>query len=97
MDERYHLRGREDAPVLTKYPSEYMTSGNIFVSCEAEERLLPETLRIIGEDVVIYASDFPHWDAEFPANIQHLLAREDLTESQRAKVAGQNAKRLYNL
>ena len=97
MDERYHLRGREDAPVLTKYPSEYMTSGNIFVSCEAEERLLPETLRIIGKDVVIYASDFPHWDAEFPANIQHLLAREDLTESQRAKVAGQNAKRLYNL
>lgn len=97
MDERYHLRGRVDATVLTKPPSEYMASGNLFVSCEAEERLLPETLRIIGEDAVVYASDFPHWDAEFPANIQHLLAREDLSETQRAKVAGLNAKRLYGL
>lgn len=97
MDERYHLRGHVDAPLLTKSPSEYLESGNIFISCEAEERLLPETLRILGDDVIVYASDFPHWDAEFPGNIQHLLAREDLTESQRAKVAGLNAKRLYGL
>ena len=97
MDERYHLRGHVDAPLLTKSPSEYLESGNIFISCEAEERLLPETLRILGDDVIVYASDFPHWDAEFPGNIQHLLAREDLTESQRSKVAGLNAKRLYGL
>ncbi len=97
MDERYHLRGRVDAPILTRAPSEYLADGNIFISCEAEERLLPETLRILGDDVIMYASDFPHWDAEFPGNIQHLLARDDLTESQRAKVAGLNAKRLYNL
>ena len=97
MDERFHLRGRVDAPLLVKPPSEYVRSGNIFISCEAEERLLPETLRILGDDVIVYASDFPHWDADFPGNIQHLLAREDLTEVQRAKVAGLNAKRLYNL
>ena len=97
MDERYHLRGHVDAPLLTRSPSEYLESGNIFISCEAEERLLPETLRILGDDVIVYASDFPHWDADFPGNIQHLLAREDLSESQRAKVAGLNAKRLYGL
>lgn len=97
MDERYHVRGHEDSPLLTKYPSEYLLGGRIFVSCEAEEKLLPETLRIIGEDAVVFASDFPHWDAEFPQNLQHLLARDDLTETQRSKVAGLNAKRLYNL
>ncbi len=97
MDERYHVRGREDSPILTKYPSEYLASGNIFISCEAEERMLPETLRVLGEDVIVFASDFPHWDAEFPENVHHLLAREDLTPAQREKVAGRNAQRLYGL
>ena len=97
MDERWHLRGREDAPLLAKSPSEYLASGNIFISCEADERMLPETLRVLGEDVVVFASDFPHWDAEFPENIRRLLAREDLTPAQREKVAGLNARRLYGL
>lgn len=97
MDERWHLRGREDAPTLAKSPSEYLASGNIFISCEADERMLPETLRVLGEDVVVFASDFPHWDAEFPENIRRLLAREDLTPAQREKVAGLNAQRLYGL
>ena len=97
MDERWHLRGREDAPLLAKSPSEYLASGNIFISCEADERMLPETLRVLGEDVVVFASDFPHWDAEFPENIRRLLAREDLTPAQREKVAGLNAQRLYGL
>ena len=97
MDERWHLRGREDAPLLAKSPSEYLASGNIFISCEADERMLPETLRVLGEDVVMFASDFPHWDAEFPENIRRLLAREDLTPAQREKVAGLNAQRLYGL
>ena len=97
MDERYHLRGHVDSPLLTKYPSEYLASGNIFISCEAEERMLPETMRILGEDIIMFASDFPHWDAEFPENIQHLLAREDMTPEQRAKVAGLNAQRFYGM
>ncbi len=97
MDERYHFRGHVDCPNLTKTPSEYVADGHIYVSCEAEERLLPEVLRIIGEEVVVYASDFPHWDAEYPSNIQHLSSREDLTASQRSKITSHNARTLYGL
>jgi predicted TIM-barrel fold metal-dependent hydrolase len=97
MDERFHFRGAVEAPVLKRSPSEYVADGNIYFSLEAEERLLPESMRILGDDIFIYASDFPHWDAEFPENIRHLLAREDLTEEQRAKVTRDNAIRLYGL
>ena len=97
MDERYHMRAHEEAPLLTKSPSDYVADGNMYFSLEAEERLLPETLRILGDDIFVYASDFPHWDSEFPGNIQHLLAREDLTEEQRVKVTRENAIRLYRL
>ncbi len=97
MDERYGFRGEIDAPLLTKTPSEYVMDGNIYLSIEAEERLLPETLRIFGDNNFVYASDFPHWDSEFPENIQHLLAREDLTEEQRGKITRTNAQALYVL
>ena len=97
MDERYRIRGHVDAPLLTKEPSEYLKSRNIYISCEAEERLLPATLGIIGEDIIVFASDFPHWDTEFPANIRHLRNRNDLSSTQKEKILGLNAKRLYGL
>jgi len=95
MDERFHIRGHVDAPLLSKKPSDYLKSRNIFISCEAEERLLPATLNIIGEDIVVFASDFPHWDTEFPTNLEHLRNRQDLSDSQKEKILGLNAKRLY--
>jgi hypothetical protein len=97
MDEKYKLRGRQEAPLLTKKPSDYVRGGNLYFSCEAEESLLPEALRLVGEDVIVYASDFPHWDNDFPHSLHELLAREDLTPAQRAKVTGKNARALYRL
>ena len=97
MDERFRLRGAVEAPLVRKTPSAYVDDGNIFFSLEADERLLPETLRLIGDDKFVYASDFPHWDGEFPENIEHLLAREDLTPDQRRRVTRDNALRLYGM
>jgi predicted TIM-barrel fold metal-dependent hydrolase len=97
MDERYHLRGAVEAPVLTKSPSEYVADGNIFISMESDERLLPATLDILGDDIFMFASDFPHWDAEFPANIQYMLSRTDLSEEVKSKITRENAMRLYGI
>jgi predicted TIM-barrel fold metal-dependent hydrolase len=97
MHEHYELRGKAEAPLLIKSPIEYLHAGNVYFSCEAEETLLPETLRVIGDDVILYASDFPHWDADYPGNLQHLLGRADLTQEQRAKITARNAEALYRL
>jgi predicted TIM-barrel fold metal-dependent hydrolase len=45
----------------------------------------------------MYASDFPHWDAEYPESIDAMLERDDLTEQAKRKILGENAKRLYGL
>ena len=95
MDERYHLRGEREMPVLTKAPSDYVRDGNIYFTCEADETLLPETLRVIGDGAVMYATDFPHWDGEYPDSLRALQGRTDLTEEQRAKVTGHNARAFY--
>ena len=97
MDEEYEIRGPTEATHLTKKPSEYILEGRIWVSCEPEERLLPETLRILGDHMMVYASDFPHWDGTFPESLTELQGREDLTAVQKQKILNDNTKALYGL
>lgn len=96
MDDEYDKRAPE-APALKKKPSEYARSGRIFFSCEADEWLLPQALKLIGEDQIVYASDFPHWDASYPGSIDEIRNRGDLTDAQKRKVLGDNTRRLYGL
>jgi predicted TIM-barrel fold metal-dependent hydrolase len=96
MDEEYAKRAAE-APRLKKKPSEYVRSGKIYFSCEADECLLPQALKLIGEQQIVYASDYPHWDGSYPHSLAELREREDLSEAQKRLVLADNARRLYQL
>ena len=87
MDENYERRGKRWCPMLTKRPSEYVRSGNIYVSCEVEEKTLPTALQLVGEDRIFFASDYPHerHKGEFYGDIDELNAREDLADSPQAQ------------
>ena len=96
MDDEYAKRAVE-APALKKKPSDYVRSGKIYFSCEADEWLLPQALKLVGENQIVYASDFPHWDNSFPGNIAEIRERGDLTDAQKRKVLADNCRRLYKL
>src|SRR6267142_6523021 len=49
------------------------------------------------EDNILYASDYPHWDSEWPHTVDELLKRDDLEPRVKAKILGQNALRFYDL
>ena len=97
MDEEYELRGAVEAPLLKRPPSEYIRDLPWYFHTESGERILPYVISVVGEDSIMYASDFPHWDAEYPASIDAMLDRDDLTEQAKRKILGENAKRLYGL
>ncbi|MBI4637193.1 MAG: amidohydrolase family protein [Candidatus Rokubacteria bacterium] len=97
MDDEYAKRGRAEAPALTKKPSDYVRGGNIYFSCEADEWLLPQALKLIGEHQIVYASDFPHWDHGYPGSVDEIRARGDLTDAQKRKILADNTRRLYRL
>jgi predicted TIM-barrel fold metal-dependent hydrolase len=96
MDDEYAKRAIE-APVLKKRPSEYVRSGKIYFSCEADEWLLPQAMKLVGENQIVYASDFPHWDNSYPQSIAEIRERGDLTDQQKQKILADNARRLYGL
>jgi predicted TIM-barrel fold metal-dependent hydrolase len=81
-------------PYLKAKPSEHVTGGRCFVSFEADEALLPAFASVIGEDHLVYASDYPHYDANLDA-VPELVARTDLTDAQKRKFLADNARRLF--
>ena len=97
LDEHWEIRGKYEAPHLTKKPSDVFRESPIFVHGEAEESMLGEVVNRLGDDHFIYASDFPHWDAEFPANINKLWNRTDLSTESKVKFLNGNARVLFGL
>jgi predicted TIM-barrel fold metal-dependent hydrolase len=51
-------------------------------------------MELIGEDQIVYSSDFPHGEAREEA-AAHLLDRKDLSANQKRKIFHDNAARLF--
>ena len=49
----------------------------------------------LGEDVVVYASDYYHWDCAFPDTVKIVAERTDISQSAKRKILLDNARRLY--
>jgi predicted TIM-barrel fold metal-dependent hydrolase len=97
MDEHWELRGEFEAPHLTMKPTDLFRESQVYVSLEAEEAFLPQTFDHLGDSHFLFASDFPHWDAEFPKNLEVLEARGDISEAIKRKLVYDNAKALFGL
>jgi uncharacterized protein len=99
MDEKFHIdRKRKHFP-LSKLPSEYFKTGNVYVTCETDEKILDAVVREMGEDFIMYPTDFPHerQAGEFATDIPQFLERPDLSESAKRKILSENAKRFYGI
>jgi predicted TIM-barrel fold metal-dependent hydrolase len=97
MDEKWEIRGELETPGLKRKPSTAVKERPWYFHTEAEEQMLPYFISVMGDDKVFFASDFPHWDGDYPANLDYLLERTDLPEESKRKVMGENARRLYLL
>jgi predicted TIM-barrel fold metal-dependent hydrolase len=97
MDEHWEMRGEIETPHLTKKPSQVFRDSPVYVSVEPDERLLAQTIEYLGDDHFLFASDFPHWDARFPQNLEALESRSDLSDGTKRKILYENARTLFGL
>lgn len=81
-------------PYLKSKPSEHVTGGRCFISFEAEEAILPAVAELVGDDQLLYASDYPHYDANWEA-LDVIVDRKDISDDQKRKFLSDNAKRLF--
>ena len=83
------------AGTLTKKPSEYFRR-QCWISCEPDEPYLPRVLDFIGEDRILFASDYPHPDHKWPETAEAMLAMPIPDEAKR-KILWDNPAAFYGL
>jgi predicted TIM-barrel fold metal-dependent hydrolase len=78
-------------------PSEYF-KRQCWVAFEADEETLPALVPYVGEDRIVWGSDYPHHDATFPGAVTKLeAATHDLSAGVRRRIMRTNAQELYRL
>lgn len=98
LDYEYETRPGE-APEITKKPSEYLASGQIYASCEAEEVSVADVIKRFPASCVLYASDYPHERQLelYKHDLEEFQEREDIGDEAKRLILFENAKRFYNL
>jgi predicted TIM-barrel fold metal-dependent hydrolase len=89
--DRYHAEYRRTVPILEERPSDYIRRQMWFATQPVEEPDNPEhladTIRLVGPDRIVFASDWPHHDFDHPKVIQTL----PLTPDQKKAIFATNA------
>ncbi|MGH8983052.1 MAG: amidohydrolase family protein [Acidimicrobiia bacterium] len=88
-----------DVPDCKLAPSEYFRR-QCYISFDADEETLGLAAEspYVGNDRIIWASDYPHPDAKFPGTVGELLDNiGDLEAEAQENIAWRNAQRLYRL
>lgn len=96
MDDHYS-RPMHRPPGLPRKPSDYVRSESCYVSCEPDEEGLAHTAETIGEEKIVFASDYPHGDCDFPFSVTKFRRRTDISEELKEKILWKNPARLYGL
>jgi predicted TIM-barrel fold metal-dependent hydrolase len=94
FDEKYLLRKSEMEP-LKMLPSEYIKAGRCYFTCEGEESALSLVIEQFGDECMMYASDYPHWDMEWPHSVAQVVRRKDIGDASKQKILAGNAKAFY--
>jgi len=84
------------APLKQK-PSEYLTSGRFFCSIEHHEGedMFNYVTRFLGDDLLMYASDYPHSECQFPDSVDNIIAWQSLNGETKKKLLWGNAARCF--
>ncbi len=72
----------------------YYIKKNCYFTCESDEKLLGLAMEELGDDRILFASDYPHFDSEYPKTIPDINARTDITAKQKEMILNKNAEAL---
>lgn len=95
MNEQYEYVG--STAKLKHHPEDYLKSGRFFCSIERHEGedMFNTVTQFLGDDVLMYASDYPHSECQFPNTVSNILAWKSLKPETQKKLLWDNANRFF--
>jgi uncharacterized protein len=76
-------------------PSEYF-QRQCWISTEHEKEL-PMIISLIGDDKIVFSTDYPHGDSDFPRAVEEFLEMDGVSKESQKKILWDNCARLYGL
>jgi uncharacterized protein len=95
MDRHAAMMAETDAPLLRHKPSEYFRRQCV-IGVEGEEIDLPHVVALIGDENIVFSTDYPHSDSDFPRAVEEFFELE-LSDETRRKILWDNCARFYGL
>ncbi len=95
LDEHYEHREKRVKDKLPRRPSEYF-KDHCYVAVEADEHMGGWVAEQIGDDNIVFSTDFPHEDSRYPHALETFLELP-FSEASKRKILWDNSARLYGL
>ena len=98
IDEQLEMAGAAEFPQLTMSATDYFRR-NCWISTECEDPHVADVIRWMGDEHIVFESDFPHPDSKYPLATQHFLELQPdlIPESSKRKILWDNAQDFYRL
>jgi len=90
----HYIMSPAHVPNLKRLPREVLAEGRYFHAIDTWERSVEFCIQELGEDIWLFATDWPHGDSAWPESVQQIADRPGLSASARRKLLGDNARRL---
>ncbi len=95
MDEGWEREGDILAPDLTEPPSAYFRR-QCWISVEPDETPARYALDFLGNDRIVYSTDYPHGDSKYPNATEQFL-KLGITDEDKRKILWDNCASFYGL
>jgi predicted TIM-barrel fold metal-dependent hydrolase len=76
-------------------PSEYF-KRQCWISTEHEKEL-PMVIEMVGDDQIVFSTDYPHGDSDFPHAVEEFIEMDGISAESFKKILWDNCARLYGL
>ena len=91
----HYIMSPGHVPLLKQMPSDIVRkSGQYFHGIDTWESTLDYVVNRVGEDVLLFASDWPHGDTAWPEAVNQVVEWEGISDTAKRKILGENALRL---
>jgi predicted TIM-barrel fold metal-dependent hydrolase len=95
MEQHYDFSGNAEHPDLKMRPTEYFRR-NVFVACRGDEMTLRSVVELVGDDNLVFNTDYPHPDGTWPWGMER-LHEQPISEASKRKILWENAARAFRL
>ncbi len=94
IEEHVELAGWLETPECTKPPVEYF-KRNCWITTECDEHLVYHVIEELGDDRILFETDYPHPDSKYPRAVQTFLDQPKLSDESKRKILWDNALDFY--